>query len=118
MTQQRGGGIPLAWLLTKHEMFMLSVCGRVCGCACRRKTSDKVDVLMVPPTASCTLASRPVKEGNCSPLAEDADIEEGQGINISLAPFLPPPFFFFSDSIFNSRVVGGWVLPTGGKAAW
>lgn len=31
MTHQQGGGIPHAWLLTKHEMFMLSVYGRVCG---------------------------------------------------------------------------------------
>lgn len=30
MTHQRGGGIPHAWLLTKHEMFMLSVHGSGC----------------------------------------------------------------------------------------
>ena len=60
MTHQEGGGIPHAWLLTKHEMFMLSVYGRVCGYARSRKTRDEVnsDPHAVPPTVSCILASQ------------------------------------------------------------
>lgn len=38
MTHQQGGGIPHAWLLTKHEMFMLH---RVRAHSI--KTGDRVD---------------------------------------------------------------------------
>lgn len=69
MTHKQSGGIPHAWLLTKHEMFMLSVYGRVCGYERLRKTRDKVDSdpHVVPPTASCILASQCGREGGCHP---------------------------------------------------
>lgn len=59
MTHHSGGGIPHAWLLTKHEMFMLSVYGRVYGYAHSRKTRGEVnsDLRVVPPTFSTILAS-------------------------------------------------------------
>lgn len=69
MTHQQGGGIPLAWLLTKHEMFMLSVYGRVCGYVRSRKTRDRVDSdpHAVPPTVSCTPASQCGREAAATP---------------------------------------------------
>lgn len=69
MTHQQGGGIPLAWLLTKHDMFMLSVYGRVCGYVRSRKTRDRVDSdpHAVPPTVSCTPASQCGREAAATP---------------------------------------------------
>lgn len=66
MTHQRGGGVLHAWLLTKHEMFMLSVHGSGC-----------------------------VEKNMHHPPTKDVDMEQdtiGQDINISPAPFLPPSF--------------------------
>lgn len=75
MTHRQGGGIPHAWLLTKHEMFMLSVYGRVCGWARSRKTRDS-DPHAAPPTVPCVLASQRDREGGSSPLTKDMDIEQ------------------------------------------
>lgn len=73
MTHQQGGGIPHAWLLTKHEMFVFSVCGTVCGYAHSKKTRGKIDPdpHAVPPSLPCS----DVREGSCRPLTKDTDIE-------------------------------------------
>lgn len=108
MTHQQGGGIPHAWLLTKHEMFMLSVYGRVCGCARWRKTRDKVDSdpHVVPPTVSCILASPCGRE--CHPLTKDVVIEQDktltfhQHLSFSLSLSLLP-----SDTALAFALTGG-----------
>lgn len=98
MTHQQGGGIPHAWLLTKHEMFMLSVYGRVCGYARSRKTRDKVDSdpHAVPPTVSCILASQHGGEGGCFPLTKDTDIEQDKTLTFHQHLSLPRLFLTLS----------------------
>lgn len=96
MTHQQGGGIPHAWLLTKHEMFMLSVYGRVCGCVRSRKTRNKVDSdpHVVPPTISCILASQRGGEGGCRPLTKDTGIKQDKTLTFHQHLSFPSPFFF------------------------
>lgn len=103
MTHQQGGGIPHAWLLTKHEMFMLSVYGRVRGYACSRKTRDKVDsdLHVVPPTVSCILASQCGRE--CHPLTKDMDIEQDK--TLTFHQHLSSPLLFLTLSLLSSDIV-------------
>ena len=105
MTHQQGGGIPHAWLLTKHEMFMLSVCGRVCGYVHSRKTRDKVDCdpLAVPPTVSCILASQHGREGCCCPLTKDTNIEQDK--ILTFHQHLSSSLLFLTLSLLSSDMV-------------
>lgn len=80
MTHRRGGGIPHAWLLTKHEMFMLSVHGSVrAGTRGREKQAIRVRCL---PPFHVFLHQR----------GGGGEYGIGQDINISPAPSLPPSF--------------------------
>lgn len=123
MTHQLGGGIPHAWLLTKHEMFMLSVCGRVCGYACFRKSRDKVYPLAVPPTFSCILASQHGTEGGCCPLTEDTDIEQDKTLTFhqhlsSPLPFLTLSFLSFDMAQGFPRAVAHSLCAGGSATSW
>lgn len=105
MTHQKGGGIPHAWLLTKHEMFMLSVCGRVCGYECSRKTRDRVDCdpLAVPPTVSYILASQHGREVGCYTLTKDTDIEQDK--TLTFHQHLSSPLLFLTLSLLSFDMV-------------
>lgn len=96
MTHQQGGGIPHAWLLTKHEMFMLSACGRVCGYVRRRKTRDKVDCDPARGAShrfmySCITAWQQGR-GDCRPLTKDTNIEQDKTLTFHQHLSFPSSF--------------------------
>lgn len=103
MTHQQGGGIPHAWLLTKHEMFMLSVYGRVCGYARLRKTRDKVDSDPHAVPITCILASQWGREGGCHLLTKDMDIEQDK--TLTFHQHLSSPLLFLTLSLLSFDMV-------------
>lgn len=118
MTHRQGGGIPHAWWLTKHEMFMLSLYGRVCGWARSWKTRDPENPHAAPPTVPCIPASQRDREGGCHPLTKDMDIEQDATLtfhqHLSSAPlFLTLPLcssdmvLAFPWAVAHSQRAGG-----------
>ncbi len=105
MTHQQGGGIPHAWLLTKHEMFMLSVYGLCMGVwiCVLGKNMGQSWLWSTCGASHCFIYSCITvwQAGRLPSPDQRYGYWTGQDINISPAPFLPLLFLTLSLLYFD-----------------